>query len=101
MMRLVVLAALVVLVWRLMVGRWPWQAKADPQARALADARALLGVGKSADRHQILAAHRRVIARVHPDRGGTEAGVHEADRARALLLSHLPPVIIDQPEEPQ
>ena len=100
-MRLLILAAIVLLVWRLMTGRWPWQAKVDPHQSRLADARALLGVRADADRGTIMAAHRRRIAEVHPDRGGTDARVHEADAARDLLLAQIPPVIIDHPEEPK
>ncbi len=101
MVRLFVLAAIVMLVWRLMTGRWPWQPKIDAHQRKLAGARALLGVRADADRGTIMAAHRRHIAEVHPDRGGTDARVHEADAARDLLLAQIPPVIIDHPEEPK
>jgi DnaJ homolog subfamily C member 19 len=35
-------------------------------------------------------AHRRLIARIHPDRGGSTEQVHEANAARDLLLRTLP-----------
>ena len=33
---------------------------------------------------------KRLIAMVHPDRGGTDGQVHEANAARDLLLDELP-----------
>ena len=36
------------------------------------------------------AGHKRLIAMVHPDRGGTDGQVHEANAARDLLLDELP-----------
>ncbi len=52
-------------------------------------ARSLLGVGPQATRDDILAAHRRLVARVHPDAGGTEALAAELNAARDLLLSDI------------
>lgn len=49
-------------------------------------ARTLLGVGPDADEQAIRAAHRRLIASVHPDRGGTEALAARINAARDLLL---------------
>ena len=34
--------------------------------------------------------YRRLIAIVHPDRGGTNDQVHEANAARDILLDELP-----------
>ncbi|HKY81374.1 MAG TPA: J domain-containing protein [Sphingobium sp.] len=50
-------------------------------------ARALLGVPADADASEIRAAHRRLIASVHPDRGGTEALAAQINAARDLLLA--------------
>lgn len=55
-------------------------------AQALDDARRLLGVGPDADSHAIRAAHRRLIASVHPDKGGTEALAAQINAARDLLI---------------
>ncbi|BAV65252.1 J domain-containing protein [Sphingobium cloacae] len=55
----------------------------------LARARALLGLPPEADARAVKAAHRRLIASVHPDRGGTEALAAEINAARDLLLRHL------------
>lgn len=59
---------------------------ADPQA--VREARALLGVGDDADDEAIKAAHRRLIAKTHPDAGGTEALAEKINEARSLLLRH-------------
>jgi DnaJ family protein C protein 19 len=82
-MKLLWLAALAVVGWRLLTGRWPW----DGPRSAAGDATRLLGLSAGADREQIIAAHRALIMRVHPDRGGTSAEVHAADAARDLLLA--------------
>lgn len=99
-MRLLVIAALIVLAYRALVGRWPWEKRVSVRDRALARARAMLGLGRDAGRQEILAAHRRRLTAVHPDRGGTGAGVHEANEARDLLLADLPIKTIQHPEEP-
>lgn len=51
----------------------------------------MLGVSASASRGEIITAHRRIMALVHPDKGGTNAQVHEVNNARDLLLAQLPP----------
>ncbi len=56
---------------------------------ALREARALLGVGPDADGQAIRAAHRRLIAKIHPDAGGTEALAKKINDARSLLLRNL------------
>lgn len=54
----------------------------------VADARALLGLPESADEDAIRAAHRRLIATVHPDKGGTQALAAKINAARDVLLQH-------------
>jgi len=91
MTKIVFLALLGCVLWRLVMGRWPWQASPRSQARfAKARARALLGVEAGAGRKDILEAHRRYVATVHPDRGGSKEKVHEANAARDVLLAELP-----------
>lgn len=90
MMRLLVFAAIGVIAWKLVTGRWPWEPKRAARAQAVIRARDLLGVSAAASRDDILAAHKRRLAMVHPDRGGTEGQVHEANAARDLLLDQLP-----------
>ncbi len=55
---------------------------------AVAEASALLGLPRDADADAIRAAHRRLIASVHPDRGGTEALAAKINAARDTLLRH-------------
>jgi hypothetical protein len=92
MIKAAIILLLVILVWRWALGSWPWDGLfARPGREAeLARARQLLGVGRSARRDQIVAAHKRMLARVHPDRGGSSEAVHEANAARDLLLAELP-----------
>lgn len=54
--------------------------------RALTDARAVLGVEAGADAEAIRAAHRRLAAGVHPDRGGSAELARRVNAARDLLL---------------
>jgi heme A synthase len=53
------------------------------------EARQLLGVGLNANADEINAAHRRLIAQVHPDRGGTAELARRVNAARDLLLGQV------------
>ena len=91
MARLLLFAALGCVLWKMFTGRWPWQAKPrSTRQQAIFNARQLLGIPAAASRIEVVDAHRRLIAMVHPDRGGTNAQVHEANAARDILLSELP-----------
>lgn len=90
MLKLLILAGIVVIGWKMVTGRWPWERRENTRSQALLRARRLLGVGSNASHGEIVEAHRRLIAMVHPDRGGTNGQVHEANDARDLLLSELP-----------
>ena len=90
MPRLIILIGLAVIVWKMASGRWPWEPKMTTRGQALFRARKLLGVRADASRGEIIDAHRRLLAMVHPDRGGTNDQVHEASAARDLLLDELP-----------
>ena len=90
MIRLLLLAGVVVLGFKLFTGRWPWEPKVATRAQAVFRARKLLGVTAVASREDILTAHKRLVTMVHPDRGGSNAQVHEANAARDLLLDELP-----------
>ena len=90
LMRFLVFAVIGVLGWKLVTGRWPWEPKRSTRAQAVSRARKLLGVSAAASRDDIAAAHKRLVAMVHPDRGGTDGQVHEANAARDLLLDELP-----------
>ena len=90
MVRLLVILIIASLACRFLFRCWPWElagvsARSGDEARA----RALLGLHKSADRNEIIDAHRRLVSRVHPDKGGTGDQVVEANAARDLLLAKL------------
>lgn len=51
-----------------------------------AEARAILGVGPSANRDEIRAAHRRLVAQLHPDRGGSTELTRRVNLARDRLI---------------
>ena len=88
--KLLSLLLLAAIACRVLTGQWPWQLWAKSErSQAEAQARALLGVNRSARREEIVDAHRRLIARVHPDRGGSNEAVHDANAARDLLLARL------------
>lgn len=92
MLRFAILLLLICLLYRWALGKWPWEGlgRGTSRERDVAAARRLLGVENGASREQIVAAHKRLIATVHPDRGGSNAEVHEANDARDLLLAQLP-----------
>ena len=90
MIRLLLLAGVLVLGFKLVMGRWPWEPKVATRAQAVFRARKLLGVSAVASREDVLTAHKRLVTIVHPDRGGSNAQVHEANAARDLLLDELP-----------
>jgi len=92
MVKLLFLAAVVSFAVRWALGKWPWEylAAKPTRGQAVFRARKLLGTRDGASRNEILEAHKRLVAMVHPDRGGTNAQVHEANAARDLLLDELP-----------
>ena len=51
-----------------------------------AEARSILGIDSTADADAIRSAHRRLIASVHPDRGGSTDLTRRVNAARDLLL---------------
>lgn len=97
MMRALVIAAVIALACRLLLGKYPWQYLWTRSAggRQLAQARRLLGVSPQASRSEIREAHRRMAAILHPDRGGSTAKLAEVNAARDLLLTRLPTDSID------
>jgi hypothetical protein len=90
--RLLFIAAVIAFGCRWALGKWPWEYMAAKPTRgqAIFRARKLLALRDGASRSEILEAHKRLIAMVHPDRGGTNGQVHEANAARDLLLGELP-----------
>ncbi|MEP0392922.1 MAG: molecular chaperone DnaJ [Erythrobacter sp.] len=92
MLKFAVILTVVCLLWRWALGKWPWEyLQSKPtRSQAVFKARKLLAVEQHATREQIMAAHKRLISMVHPDRGGSNQQVHEANDARDLLLDELP-----------
>lgn len=101
-MKFIWLVALGCIAWKMVTGRWPWnhlgydwpaskprKGGGFAQIHAQAQARALLGVPEGASREAILEAHRKRMIAVHPDRGGSNEKVHEANAARDLLLDQI------------
>jgi ABC-type molybdate transport system substrate-binding protein len=79
MAKLLVALAIIAAIW--------WLAQRRRPTLSVAEARALLGVPADASRADIAAAHRRLIARVHPDTGGSAALAQRVNAARDLLLT--------------
>ena len=78
----------------LIAGALFWAAFRRPKRRRvpsmpIEEARALLGVGPDADIADIRSAHRRLIARVHPDAGGSDELAHRVNAARDTLIVEL------------
>ena len=92
LLRIAVILILICILCRWALGRWPWQYMSlrPSRSQVVLNARKLLNVEQGASREEILAAHKRRIAMVHPDRGGSSAEVHEANDARDVLLGELP-----------
>lgn len=83
MLKLLLLVAVVSLgAWLLLR---PRRAAGEPMR--LEEARALLGVAPGADAEAIRLAHRRLIAQVHPDAGGTEELARRINLARDVALA--------------
>jgi len=72
------------------VAAWYWlkpkRKRRPPPQLDEAEARAILGLPASADNDAIRAAHRRLIAAVHPDRGGSAELARRINLARDTLL---------------
>lgn len=79
MLKILLLAGLAFFLWRIFA----------PKLRGVSDvdrASRLLGVSIGASRDEIVSAHRRLVAKVHPDAGGSEGLAAELNAARDLLL---------------
>ena len=70
---------------------WAAWRRQRPSSRPMPaeDARRLLGVDEGATLQEIRDAHRRLIAKVHPDAGGSAELAHRVNAARDALLAEM------------
>ena len=82
--KLAVLLGLVAIVWL-------WWRRRAVQASAMrpAEARAILQLSEQASAADVRDAHRRLIAKVHPDAGGSADLARRVNAARDTLLDEL------------
>ena len=77
----------------LMAGAILWAAwrrkQASPRPMPIDDARRLLGVSPEASVQEIRDAHRRLIAKVHPDAGGSAELANRVNVARDTLIAEM------------
>jgi hypothetical protein len=92
----VVIGGLIVATSGVALWRRRGSPKAPPQASpppsgqlSLSQARAILNIPESAGRAEIIAAHRALIARLHPDRGGSSTLAAQVNEARDILLAQI------------
>jgi DnaJ homolog subfamily C member 19 len=91
MIKLIWIAIVLCLGCKLLTRRWPWELlEQSGRSAEVRRARTLLGLPRTVTtRDQVIEAHRRLVAQVHPDRGGSGELVHEANAARDLLLDQI------------
>ena len=90
-MKLLFLLALGVLVWAYWSGRLTGFLNGPSKNRMNEQqARALLDVERDSSREDILKAHKGMIAKHHPDRGGNAEIARQVNEARDLLLASIP-----------
>ncbi|MFM1982277.1 MAG: hypothetical protein RJB22_996 [Pseudomonadota bacterium] len=81
MTRILIFLALAALIF------WAWRSASAPRPQMTRAAAArLLGVAEDADAAAIAEAHKRLIAKVHPDAGGSEDLAAQVNLARDILL---------------
>ncbi|MEA3033944.1 MAG: hypothetical protein QOH86_1960 [Sphingomonadales bacterium] len=68
---------------------WRRRRAPAPPALPVEEARRLLGVRPDASLAEIREAHRRLIARVHPDAGGSDELAHRVNAARDALVAEM------------
>jgi DnaJ-domain-containing protein 1 len=79
--------AKILFVGAVLFGLWLLLRKTQPKPTVdEKEARAILGVDRTADADAIRAAHRRLVAAVHPDRGGSVELARRINAARDVLL---------------
>ncbi len=78
--------------WREHVAAGGTQTDYGPTSSQMSDqeAREVLGVAEAATREQIIEAHRRLMQKIHPDRGGSTYLAAKINQAKDTLLSRSP-----------
>ena len=56
---------------------------------SVAEAFQVLGLEPDADQEAVIAAHRKLIQKIHPDRGGNDFLAAQINQAKQVLLKHL------------
>lgn len=84
MIRLLIFAGLIFLLYLLAK-----RALAPGSAMSIAEAARLLEVDADANPAVIVEAHKRLIAKVHPDAGGTSQLAAQVNQARDILLRNI------------
>lgn len=67
-------------------GAWGQRRAGSGSPMSKAEAREILGVSESANADEIRAAHRRLMAKLHPDKGGGAWLARQVNEARDVLL---------------
>jgi DnaJ homolog subfamily C member 19 len=83
MIKLLLIAAIAAGIWLL------WRRATRRPSMPPAEARALLGVSPDASLSEIREAHRRLIAKVHPDAGGSPELAARINQARDVLAGEM------------
>lgn len=82
--------ALVIIVAVIAAG-WLRRGRGAPAtALRTAEAADILGITADASREEVVAAHRRLIRNLHPDRGGSDYLAQQINAARDTLLRRKP-----------
>jgi hypothetical protein len=62
----------------------------DSGDMSLDQAQEILGIGPNPDRDEIIGAHRRLMQKLHPDRGGSNYLAQQLNEAKRVLLKKAP-----------